>query len=216
MNYPTTKSALCVALPLITCPLAQAVTVVSNLESSSGFGAHIIGSLAHDSVAQGFSTPATGSWTLDSLVFKLLEVGSHADTSFTVALYSETGGAPDQQLGILTGPPPSTGSATDYTFTPTTTITLNPGTTYFAVLSDDASLPGSGNTYEWHLAADAGSGDPGWAIDATGLSRNFVGEWNDTASPLYIAVNATSVPEPASAGLLALGSLAFLGRRRRS
>lgn len=192
--------------------------VISNLNETPT-GAYAIispfgGSPEGDAWAQAFTTPSSGpGWVLDSLTLTLREAGD-APGDLTVGLYSDTSGTPGTLLVALTGPNPTGGALQQLSYTPGSSFTLAPNSTYFAVLTATTS---PGNFYEWQLMSSTGeTGESGWSI-ADGSRSNPSGAiWVDH-SPLAIGVNATVVPEPSTAAMTLLGLIGtMLASRRRA
>lgn len=204
---------------IFTTVSASAATVVSNLDSaggsvnvgpfdgSGGFGG---------ADAQAFTTSSSESgWNLDSLTFSLREVGTVTE-NLVVGLYSYNSGSniPDQLLVSLTGANPDGPGYASYSFTPTSAFILQPGTTYVAVLT--AANPTGTDHYGWRENnGTTESGDPGWSIADQSRQNTNPGFWI-SSNPLQMSVEATAIPETATAPLVLAGALgAFLVRRRR-
>lgn len=153
--------------------------------------------------------PGASAWALDSIEF----VGSVADPSraIDVSLYSDSGGLPGSSIETLTAL--LTSDPTDRIVTSVETPTLNPGTTYWLVLSDP-NAPSNPNFLSWFDAGTVGSNQP-----PTGVATNGEGGWSfdpNRYTQGVARVTADEVfgtPEPGT--FLALGSgLLLLGARR--
>lgn len=178
------------------------------------------GSTYHWDRAQSFTT-GVGSYTLNSIDLKL--VGRNYDPStFTVALYSDSGGDPGSLLATLTGnSDPNT--AGTYTYTATGGYALDASTPYFMV----ASVPSGelGDQYSYRMSTDPSDSETtsvdSWTLGNGHHSRNNAGSgtWSFDSSSLIMSVTATAVPKPSTyagifGGLALIGT--FLVRRRKS
>ena len=145
-----------------------------------------------------------------------MDVAADTSGSFRVELYSNSGSLPGSSLGILTGNGnPATAGL--YTYTPSSTITLNPNTTYWVVAKVTSGL----GDYSWNYTSTTTHGGTG---TLGGFSESFDqgGSWSaeNVSFPSMFSVTATAVPEPSSyaamLGVAALGFGIFNRRFRRA
>ena len=175
-------------------------------------------------LAQGFTTPASGLLSLDSIVLGLSVNLGGTDTR--VQLFSDSGGQPaSSALATVLGSVSSNTPAL-YTFTLGTPYLLSPGTTYWIVVSD----PDSGDSYNWVFndaadtpAAQNGSGylwPSAGTLRTTDSGSSWVNRSGNTQNEAAFYLNASSpspVPEPgtwAAAALLASGAAYMRWRKR--
>jgi hypothetical protein len=162
----------------------------------------------HDSKAAGFTMPAGSSYFLD---YVDLRINYFTTTSVPmVQIYSNSGTNPGTLLTTLNAPPVVVGTST-VRFTPAGSFVLDPSTTYWAVVWNNAAVA---NSFQWManspsiaptgLATTAGYRFSNGPPPPTGSSATFNS----------YEIGGTLVPEPSTA--LALGGLAlfFLHRRR--
>lgn len=175
----------------------------------TGFGA--------EAVAQGFLTSA-GSWTLDSV---LLDAESFFGSgSFAVSIYSDVSSQPGSLIATLSGSAPTTRQL--YTYTPTSTLTLNGLTRYWIT-----TLPVGSGEFLYSVYGTTGTPTGSWQVPAGSalMTLDSGSSWfNDSETAGFnfaFQINATSasapIPEPgtwAAAALLA-GAAAFLRWRKR-
>ena len=178
----------------------------------TGFGA--------EAIAQSFLTSA-GSWTLDSV---LLDVESFFGSgSFAVSIYTDSGAAPGSLLATLS----SNASPTTrqlYTYTPTSTLTLNGSTRYWIT-----TLPVGGGEFLYSVYGTDGTPTGSWQVPAGSalMTQDNASSWFNLSETegfnFAFQINATSasapVPEPgtwAAAALLAGGAAFMRWRKRRT
>jgi hypothetical protein len=214
--------AVATIVPNVTPARAQTV-IISNLAEPNTIGnAGLAGS--DKWFAQGFSTPASTSYSLDSISLKLTRDPSSSSGTFTVSFWDSSGGGrPGSQLAtISSGNQVSTltTSFDDYAFPASGAgITLAPSTSYFVVLSASAPFANSGLLWIGPDAQNPGSTGVGQMGGWTS-SVNQGASWDFLSSdfPFQIAVAGTAVPEPEAyalvSGLALVGFAAF--RRFRS
>ena len=134
-------------------------------------------------IAQGFRTGThTAGYTLKSThLYLSIDTGSANVPVFTVGIWSESGGDPNQFVGSLT--PPGNIVAGGMSFT-TTGIDLAANTVYFIIV--DVST--DGERYQWIAtnsdAEDSSRIQPGWTINNISRQRNSNGStiWTSTLS----------------------------------
>lgn len=169
------------------------------------------GNLLQNFVAQSFTT-GDNYYNLDSLSPIILSSGGNG---FQIAVYSDNNNAVGDQIAMFAGPgSPELGSQT---YTPSSTVTLNPLSTYWLV----ATATGGGN--QQFLVAE--TTDPsyvttdGWRVN--GVSYGGNSGWGPLGSGenLQFTAGATilPVPEPSTMTLTAMGGglAAVLAYRRR-
>lgn len=167
--------------------------------------------------AHAFTTGVnSGGYSLDAVQL-LINFGSPLATSFTVSVRgnSGTGSGPGAQMGVLSGPVPTTNGVFSYS---AANISLAPVTTYWvAVTADNPDRIGTrwsdttSTNYAsiggWQLATDNGM------VSLDGIN------WSARAgtSPSQFAITATAIPEPSVVALFFLGggwlAWAFRGRK---
>lgn len=163
-------------------------------------------------VAVNFSSWEANKFTTDANTYSLqsitLNLDDALDTSgaFVVELHSDNSGTPGSFIAALSG---SVNPATAglYTYTPSSTVTLNPNTPYWVV-----AMVSSGNgDYGWHFTSST-SQAPGAVGTVGGFSESLDqgASWSaeDTSFPSEFKVVGV-VPEPSTYaavfGLVALG-----------
>jgi hypothetical protein len=205
---------------LFTAQIARgqgSVTYVSNLEQASA-GVYPLG--GNSWLAALFATGSNaGGYGLDSVQLGMADALSGSPGSFTVMIYSRANSpavSPGSSLATLVGSAdPAT--AGEYTYTPTTTLMLTPGTFYFIVVNSTMTA-GGGGAYEWSdTGADNYNPIDGWSAGGSiaSMDGTIWGDVPTTSGFLQFAINATPAPEPGVVGLLAVGALAF-GLLRRN
>jgi uncharacterized protein (TIGR03382 family) len=165
------------------------------------------GGSVHDSKAAGFVMPAGDPYTLDFVTLRLAFFDT--DSVPMVQLYSNAGTVPGSLIHTLSNPTISV-TTDDFVFTPTSTVTLDAGETYWIVVWNDAPVA---NSFRW-MANSPSIVPTGVAINA-GYRFSNGGPpptGNSTTLNSY-SVNATIIPAPSGLALLGLGLVAL--RRRR-
>jgi hypothetical protein len=211
-------AVLAIALVPGAAGLARADIIISNLPGNDGNSTFLNapsgganGGSAYDSKAAGFTLPAGDSFSLTSAQLRL----SFFDTASVpvISLYgSDTVGNPGPLLFTFTNPPLKVGTDT-FTFTPPAPFHLLPGSTYWLVASNAATVP---NSFEW-MVNDPPITPTGIATSA-GFRFDFTGPApladGDTFFVSFQVNGDPAVPEPSSLALLALGGAALAGWRR--
>jgi PEP-CTERM motif len=201
----------------LTIGSVSASTIYSNLADGNG-GNDTIRTSADFTWGNEFLTPVGSTLTLDDVIIELGEATGETN-NITAFLYSNTGSTPNASLAtIATVLHSSIGLAPGpVTFTPGSTITLQPNTEYWIVLSGTSV---GANDAEWRLGTtNAGTGVAGqnhaqfngsaWTAFSNNLFTNTIPE---------MQVDATAAaPEPATFTLMgaALAGLAIVTRRRK-
>jgi hypothetical protein len=164
-------------------------------------------------------TITTGTWDITSVDLLLFTGTRDADLS----IFTDLAGVPDTLLDTDIFPvyTPLIGSVEVATFT-NLSVTLTPGT-YWLVLG--ATSPGNTGTLGWVFADDGGGGG-GVNDGLAGDAEDFYAESLDNAASwsvgagggsnyyLFDISGAAAAPEPGTLGLLALGGVLGLRRRR--
>jgi hypothetical protein len=188
-------------------------TYLSNLGQAPA-GSLAVGSNSWVAMAVQTGTNA-GGYVLDSVQLALADA-SGSPAGFTVLLYAThpASTAPHSYLATLNGSlDPVTAGV--YTYSPASTLTLLPDMFYDIVLT--AETPIAVGAYEWSFASTR-SYNPsgGWSPNGSVWTSGNGSFWNGSAGAYaQLAVSATPVPEPATAGLLAVGGGFLLWRRRK-
>ena len=212
MKKPMSSVLLALAALTPAMVQAQGTVYLSNLSKAS------IGSepVASDSwLAAEFRTGANmQGYSLDLVQLAMADASGNPN-GITVMLYSSAiGGAvlPGSSLGTLNGSAnPSTASI--YAYTPASSLMLSPSTDYFVVVTATTAVDAA--SYEWSITDTATVSLNGWSGN-TSISYSSDGSsWSFLSGNLaQFAITATPIPEPGVLGLLGLGSLFFIGRRR--
>ncbi len=203
---------------------ARADVIISNLPGDDGNSTFINaplggnnGGASEDSKAAGFLMPAGTDYTLDSVNLRLDFFDT--DSVPVVALYNDSAGAPGTLLTTLTDPAISVGTNT-FSFTPSSAFTLNAGSAYWVVVSNNAAIADS---FRWLTSTTPGITPTGIAA-STGYIFAFSppppsGPLDTTFQNSYSVIGtAVAVPEPGSMAMLlgmGLTGAGFLMKRRR-
>ena len=188
---PRLAALLLVLAASLAVPLggaAHAAVLVSNV--GQALDAQIILFTQHD-LAQSFTTGTNAAgYTLTSIE---LNLGAPSTATFpTVKLLS--GSATGTQVAALTSPQAGSGTGTaNYTFTTSSTVTLNMGTTYWVVAE------GGTSTWSTTLAtSEDGTPAAGWSI--TDMGENRAGHLTSSFTVFLripkIRVNGTTTTTP--------------------
>ena len=169
--------------------------LVSNLDQSLSTGQFNLGT--SNEVAKRFLTGGNpGGYTLTGVTVTLGEVSGITNVIPTLTLHS--GSATGTQVATFTGPAGIRGGDNDYTYAPTTTVTLSASTEYWLVLQ------GGSSTVRWKQVntsdEDAG-GAPGWSINTGSAWRaaGTSGAFTSSNNTMAVAINGTIVPPTNSA-----------------
>jgi hypothetical protein len=215
MNGKVWFAVAAIALGIALPQTARSATYISTLTQPNSFNATAVGSDGW--LAVSFITGAApDGYNLDSVQLRGSS-GPSPNGNFSVSLYSDDSGAPGLGLGPLAGPNPSADAI--YTFT-SAGLVLAPSTQYW--ITARATQPQSVNGYVWDLPTGTNyTSADGWTIDVNDAyaysPTGGQGDWAAQGGALYyFAVNATAVPEPGTcaAGVLAIGAIIWLRRRR--
>ena len=177
---------------------AHADVLVSNLGQT---GVVRSGRLLDNDYAQAFTTGdnATG-YTLTSIELRFNTDGDNSTPR--AKLYS--GSANGTEVSTLTGPSSLVSfSARNYTFTPSSTVTLLTSATYWVVVE--------GNTGNTRVVTNDSTGEDGTSATGWGIgdlkefrSASSTGSFTTESAPLHIRVNGTTVATSSDATLSAL------------
>lgn len=209
---------------LLACSSANAAIVFGNL-GPSGTGALDTISQQISSttwLAQGFTTPASGLLSLDSIVLGL-SVNS-GSTGTRVQLFADGGGAPAGSALATLGNSVSSTTPTLYTFSLGTPYLLSASATYWLVVSDP-----DGGDFNWNFndaaAAPSAQNASGylWPSPGTLRSTDSGSSWGPrlpsaTAAFYLNASSSNPVPEPGTwaVAVLLAGGAVFMRWRRRA
>jgi hypothetical protein len=172
-------SFLGIWLPEVT--KARADLITSNVEDANTSSNNFLSPFWF---AQSFTTDNT-SYTLTAITIDAVSFIS--SNGFTLSLYDDNSGVPGNPISVLTGPNnPTIGS----TYVPTSTITLSPLTTYFAVAKAPVGY------YGWFLASSTAETGPG-TIGNNWYNTNSSGSsWTQLSNQVFqLRVEGTAVPE---------------------
>ncbi|MDP0498481.1 MAG: choice-of-anchor R domain-containing protein [Verrucomicrobiota bacterium JB022] len=152
------------------------------------------------------------SYTVDAVTLQLGGYNSSFDTA-AIGFYADSEGMPDALVGMLQAPSSDSDTIADFTFTPTSTLTLSANTTYWLMIDTTAG------GFDW-MAAHIESTPGGEATYLGHYFSNTNGATYGGSSTLntfqILGTEVAAVPEPAEyAALLGLGTLGFVAWRRR-
>jgi hypothetical protein len=207
------KTIVLLAVGLLTHRITQAQGTVylSNLGQTSA-GSLAVGSNSWVAALFGTGTNS-GGYLLDSVQLALADASGNP-SGFTVMIYNlglpRAGAVPGSNLGTLTGSLSPTTAGT-YIYTPTSSLTLSPSTTYFVVLTAGTAV--ADGAYEWSQSVNPPNASDGWGETLIIESSNNGLSWQAHSGDPQFAITATAIPEPCILGLFTLGGL-FFGLRR--
>jgi hypothetical protein len=199
---------LVAALSALTPSTAHADIVYSNFSPATGFGYNLFGYTVGDAREQIIAVSFTPTSSYNFTSAELATFHGSGTNSYNIFLRSSLLGANLATGNVLFPPPPPTQSPTSIvTWTPSTTITLDAGTTYW-LLASGGTLSSSG---AWMSNS----------IGQTGLQvANSLLPFSDpgTATPAF-RINGTlasvAAPEPTTLSLALLGISGLIMRRKR-
>jgi hypothetical protein len=118
---------------------AHAATLISNLDGSDVTQSNILPSPTQTTKAMGFTVGMGSNFTLTSAILRLQSSGGPLGVPL-LSLVADNGGLPGTQIATFASPVLGTDQIANYTFAPTSSVTLLQGMTYWLVLT---SAPGS-------------------------------------------------------------------------
>jgi hypothetical protein len=169
--------------------------------------------------AIGFTTPAQ-SYVINDVQVHLTgyDAADNPAFGFFSDVNASGSGGLSSQPGSLLGsflnkPAPNSGATANFTFTPASTLTLNPSTKYWLVLSDQANNGG----YFWNFSGNPNT--PSGAATFGGYLNNAsTGSptgWSTSATFRSVQIDGTAVPEPVHYTLAGAGALLGFGLFRK-
>ncbi len=202
---------------------SRAELVLSNLQPPPGIdpsaGIGLLNPSATNIIlGQEFITSAGGpAYRLNSVTLHLAgAAGNPGD--FVLELYtgplSGIASGPIGQFAVTSNPL----TPGHFTFDAVDELILAPSTRYMIVASAPDAVGSTVSQYGWYVGNFQGIPGSGWGIIGRWFSSAGDATWTPVrAAPLQFAVDATTIPEPASAWLAALAiTSAWLTRRRRA
>jgi PEP-CTERM motif len=214
-------AALLLAAGLIasTNQSAAAATAISNLSnavngSNSAQFLYNAGNNIETDIAASFVAGSAATLTDVTLSFG---AASQTNQPLVVQLLADSSGQPGGVLATLTGN--TTPSSGLFTYAAPPNVALSAGTKYWVAASVGSSGGPASGQYPWNFSNNAAfTGDPGWTMGGLAFrlgTNGAYGGWTTQTFPTQLFSVQTTVPEPASLALLALGSSLMLLRRRR-
>ena len=186
----------------------QGTTYFSTLSNPSG-GSYAV---ASDSMlATQFVTGTNNSGYVLQSIQLFLGTPSGNPNTFVVSLFSNRARQPSVLLGLLNGDISPSAGIYDYA---ASGISLTASTRCYIVLT--SGTPVSSGAYNWRVSSLFNySASDGWTLGGGYVTSPNGSDWLSLASnPLQFAVNATAVPEPGTASLIAI-ALTVCGFYRR-
>jgi hypothetical protein len=188
---------------------ARADIIISNLPGNDASGTWLNappgganGGSSYDSKAAGFLLPPGGSFSLASAQLRL----TFFDTASVpvISLYNDIGGNPGSLLFNFTNPPIGVGTDT-FTFLPPAPFHLLPGSAYWLVASNAATVADS---FVWRdndppITPTGIATSTGFRFDFTGPAPQDGGD--TFLDSFQVNANADPLPEPSTLALLGLG-----------
>lgn len=194
--------ATALALPFATVDSAHAIILTENLSQNNIDGWAIDNS---QMIGSSFTTD-NNSYTLNFVTARLQEF---AEAPITIDLYSNNSGAPGTVIdGLTTTDDIASGSYNNYDFTPSSSVSLDPNTTYWLIGSS------SSGGYAWSHTDSINQTGLGTIGDGTAYSDDGGSSFTtDNEDPVQFAVDAdvasAAVPFEFSPtmGILLIGGL---------
>lgn len=149
--------------------------------------------------------PATSDYRIDSLQFSF-DIALQTVTPFELAAFTLGTGSPQGSL-LTTFSGNLNPSSVVESYTPNTELTLPAGTDVFFRFK----VATSGGSYRLQTSVDI-PGPSDWTFTDSYLGNGTT--WVQSFNTPIMQVNATPVPEPGSAALLAAGAFMLVRRRR--
>jgi hypothetical protein len=201
------------------CSVSQASVIFDNLSENldQGVSMNANGGANWSLNAEAFLVPITGNSQLSdvTLSLALASVGSTTGT-YSIEIWSNSGiNQPNIKMFDVATSQTVAGLSTtpsQKVFTPTSTITLTNGTTYWLVLNA-TTYTGSKQIQSLGTDSSAGTG-----VSATNFmnQRDAQNLWGTNFGASHMSMKITTVPEPSTYALAALGSgTMWVVRRRR-
>jgi hypothetical protein len=197
-----------VSLFLALFPAARAATLLGTLPATPANGTTVD---PNNRFAVTFTTPAT-SFTVDSVTMRLSSY--NVSDVPTLSFYTDGGTVPGSLVGsAFDNPSPLGDGVSEYSFTPSGTVALNPNTKYWLVYG----MTTGSSVWNW----SGSSSDPTGLATFNGYklsSDTGTSYVNDNSVQFGFAINATAIPEPSTyaaiAACCALG-IAMVSRRSK-
>jgi len=195
------------AVSLISASANAAIVfdTLSNTPSSVFFFKGAGGILPYQEFGLVMHVPATSDYQLDSLQFSF-DLALQTTTPFELAAFSLGTGTPQGSL-LTTFSGNLNASSVIGSYTPNTALTLPAGTDVFFRFKVNSA----GGSYRVQSTVDI-PGPSDWSFTQSYLGNGTT--WTTTFNTPIMQVNATPVPEPGSAALLAAGTFMLVRRRR--
>ncbi|MEK0449946.1 MAG: hypothetical protein RL088_2214 [Verrucomicrobiota bacterium] len=195
------------AVSLISASANAAIVfdTLSNTPSSVFFFKGAGGILPYQEFGLVMHVPATSDYQLDSLQFSF-DLALQTTTPFELAAFSLGTGTPQGSL-LTTFSGNLNASSVVGSYTPNTALTLPAGTDVFFRFKVNSA----GGSYRVQSTVDI-PGPSDWSFTQSYLGNGTT--WTTTFNTPIMQVNATPVPEPGSAALLAAGTFMLVRRRR--
>lgn len=154
-------------------------------------------------------TMPTEAYSIDSVTLSLRDYDSASDTP-SIGFYTDKTGQPGTLVGTpLRNPYSASDRSSDFTFFPNGSLTLNPGQTYWVLVS---SAQGS---FSWNAADNTLANQPRGAASfgCFKVGLNYGSDYVEDNPVPSFTIHATAVPEPSIGLLGATGALAFLAHK---
>lgn len=191
-------------------PLASADIILGNYPFTNDTGTTAsVTNLRQKAIA--FAMPAGSAYDITSITLRLTNFDANDTAILEIRDHNGTTTSPGAGVvGTFTAPAGGGAAAADYSFSPNGTVTLQPGTSYWIVLSGAASP----STFDWR-GSSPGITPTGVATYGPGnlFTSNGGTSWSNSSTINTFRIEGV-IPSPASIGLLALAGLAAARRRR--